>query len=188
MWRCSAVILCLSIIVPGIAVAEQILPRLGKALSSDEVQAADSFIFPDGRGLPTGHGSVAAGEAIYHAQCLACHGAQGRGGLGGELAGGERDLSRHPPDKTIGTYWPYATTLFDFVRRAMPLTAPGSLSDDQVYALTAYLLHLNALLPREAALDPERLAALVMPNAHGFDWIDVTPDGSASHPGLSAEE
>ena len=150
-------------------------PRLGVALSPEAERQADTLIFPDGRGLPLGSGTVAQGRDLYARSCVSCHGSEGRGGIGGELAGGERDLTRPHPDQNLGTYWPYATTLFDFIRRSMPMLAPWSLSDAEVYALCAYLLYLNGLLPEDARVDGENLGSIDMPNRHGFEWIEAVP-------------
>lgn len=149
-------------------------PNLGLALSGTPVTG----IFPNGRGLPAGHGTVDEGRALYAAHCAACHGPAGRGGAGGELAGGDPDLTRDPPDRTIGTYWPYATSLFDFVERAMPMDRPGSLSADEVYAVVAYVLFLNGLLDEHATLGPVLLANLRMPNRDGFVGIDAAWPGA----------
>lgn len=154
-------------------------PALGTTPSAHTLATHDNLVFPDGRGLPPGSGTVAMGRALFARQCVACHGDGGRGGPGGELAGGQPDLTREQPDKTIGTYWPYATTLFDFIRRAMPLNAPWSLDNDQVYALVAYLLDANGIPVPAHTLDAATLAALKMPNRDGFRWIDVTPVGPA---------
>ena len=157
----------------GGAAAE--LPRLGKPAAARALASRDTLVFPDGRGLPPGSGTVAEGRALFSRQCVACHGDAGRGGPGGELAGGNPDLTAPQPDKTIGSYWPHATTLFDFIRRSMPLNAPWSLRDDEVYALVAYLLDLNGIGVGER-LDATALAAVRMPNRDGFRWIDVKPD------------
>ncbi len=150
-------------------------PALGRAASHAELAAAaGDVIWPDGHNLPGGQGSVAEGQKLYAARCIACHGVEGRGGSGGELAGGNPDLRAPQPDQTIGTYWPYATTLFDFVRRAMPFDAPRSLSDSEVYALVAYLLHLNGILAADAILDRAALIAVRMPNAGGFIGIEAS--------------
>jgi cytochrome c len=132
-------------------------------------------LFPDGAVLPAGRCYVAAGEVLFAARCAACHGPAGIGGVAPELAHGRADLTAEWPDKTIGTYWPFATTLFAFVRRAMPLEAPGSLTDDEVYALTAYLLHLNCLVGADAVIDAAVLAAIRMPNRDGFVPVDALP-------------
>ncbi len=150
-------------------------PHLGKPAAARALAGRDTLVFPDGRGLPPGGGTVAEGRALFERQCVACHGEAGRGGPGGELAGGNPDLTAPQPDKTIGSYWPHATTLFDFIRRSMPLNAPWSLRDDEVYALVAYLLDLNGIAVGER-LDAAALAAVRMPNRDGFRWIDVKPD------------
>ena len=154
-------------------------PQLGRVLESHEISALPVTVWPTGRGLPPGEGSVAQGEALFLAQCAACHGPGGVGGTADELSGGQMGLTSEWPDKTIGTYWPYATTVFDFIRRAMPMTAPGSLSADDTYALTAYLLHRNELLPADAILDAASLAAVRMPNREGFDRMWPEPPGQS---------
>jgi len=151
------------------------LPQFGQPASAHALASREALIFPDGRGLPPGSGTVAEGRALFERQCASCHGERGRGGPGGELAGGNPDLTAPQPDRTIGTYWPYATTLFDFIRRAMPLGAPRSLADDEVYALVAYLLDLNGIAVGER-LDAAALAAVRMPNREGFRWLDAQPD------------
>ncbi len=149
-------------------------PRLGEPVTAQDIAAHDTFVSPDGGGLPPGRGSVESGSLLYLSRCVPCHGAQGRGGSGGELAGGSEPLTSDTPDQNIGTYWPFATTLFDFIRRAMPLMAPGSLKPDEVYALTAYLLYENGVIPKDAVLDATALMAVEMPNRDGFIWIDAT--------------
>lgn len=153
-------------------------PRLGQAIDGAAAARLDGTVFPDGRGLPPGRGTVSAGLALYATQCSACHGPGGSGGSGGKLAGGGPLPGSARADKTIGQFWPFATTVFDYLRRAMPLQAPGSLSDDDSYALTAYLLHLNGLLDADAALDAQRLPAIRMPNRDGF--VTAPRDGPRS--------
>ena len=165
-------------ITPGIAFEVGEVPALGEPLEQHERAAKPHFIFPNGAGLPAGHGDVKTGAQLYLQHCLLCHGANGRGGSGEELSGGLADLQRDPPDQTIGTYWPFATTLFDFIRRAMPMHIPGSLSDNQAYALTAYLLFENGILSEDAVLDADALKQVKMPNRDGFIWIDVDSDGN----------
>ncbi|BBL73621.1 c-type cytochrome [Methylomagnum ishizawai] len=145
-------------------------PELGRPATPQEIAAQDINVFPDGSGLPPGQGTVAAGKALYASRCAGCHGPQGVGGSAEELAGGSPPNSPHP-DRTLGAYWPYATTVFDYVRRAMPIDAPRSLDDNQVYAVTAYLLHLNGLLGAQATLDAKTLAAIKMPNRDGFQRV-----------------
>ncbi len=116
----------------------------------------DIDVRPDGQGLPPGHGNVRDGAALYAARCAGCHGARGEGAAAEALAGGQGSLASAKPLRTVGSYWPYATTLFDYVRRAMPFDAPQSLSADETYAVSAYVLHLNGLLPEEAISTPPR--------------------------------
>ncbi len=143
-------------------------PGLGQPATAAEVAALSINVFPDGRGLPDGNGNVTRGADLYQSKCLVCHGAGGLGGSGEPLAGAEMSLTSKWPQKTIGTLWPYATTLFDFIRRSMPMTAPGSLSNDETYALTAYLLYLNGIVADDVVLDKKTLAQVKMPNVDGF--------------------
>ncbi len=146
-------------------------PGLGKPASEELVKAWDLSIFPDGTGLPIGKGSVAEGAEVFKTDCAICHGPAGIGGTAEELSGGEQGLTGEYPDKTIGTYWPYATTLFDFISRSMPLVAPGSLSHDQTYAVTAYLLNVNKIIAEDAVMSNETLHKVEMPNRDGMEWI-----------------
>jgi cytochrome c len=127
---------------------------------------------PDGRGLPQGSGSVLEGKSIYQQQCAACHGENLQGGQGDRLIGGRgtlvNDDPKKAPVKTVESYWPYATTLFDYIKRAMPMTAPGSLTDNQVYALTAYILSEAKIVPEDAIMNAEALPKVEMPNRDGF--------------------
>jgi mono/diheme cytochrome c family protein len=144
---------------------------LGSAARPEEIAARDVDVGPDGQGLPAGSGSAAEGAAIYAQKCASCHGAKGEGIAPAYPAVVGRDpvtenfaFSKDwKAPKTIGNYWPYATTVFDYVRRAMPHAAPGSLTDNEVYALTAWLLAANQVLPADATLDAKSLAAVKMP-------------------------
>ena len=152
-------------------------PELGVPLSADEVAALDYVVLPNGDGLPAGSGTVAAGAELYAQHCLACHGEGGEDGINDRLAGGHGTLDGERPVKTVGSFWPYATTLFDYVRRAMPYQQPGTLSNDEVYALSAYLLHINGIVPATARLDAASLADVEMPNRANFVWV-YAPRGS----------
>jgi len=143
-------------------------PNLGQTASPALIKSWDRDIFPNGHGLPIGSGSAKTGKKIYQKYCQLCHGFEGRGASADELAGAQHSLTDDPPDKIIGTYWPYATTLFDFIRRSMPLTAPGTLSNDEVYAVTAYLLYLNGIIKVDEIMNHKTLAQVKMPNRDGF--------------------
>lgn len=143
-------------------------PGLGQPATAEEVAAMSINVFPDGKGLPEGSGSVLQGALIYQSKCIVCHGTGGLGGSAEPLAGAEMGLTGEWPEKTIGTLWPYATTLFDFTHRSMPMTAPGSLTNSETYALTAYLLYLNDIVAEDVILNKETLMQVKMPNADGF--------------------
>jgi cytochrome c len=143
-------------------------PGLGEPATAAQIESADLSIGPDGAGLPPGSGTPAQGEAIFNTKCLACHGLQGSGTVNDQLVGGKGTLTTTTPVKTIGSYWPYATTVFDYVRRAMPYPAPHSLSDPEVYALTAYLLNLNGVIAKDAVMDAKTLPQVKMPNRGNF--------------------
>jgi mono/diheme cytochrome c family protein len=149
---------------------------LGRTATPAEIAAEDIAIGPDGAGLPAGHGSANEGAAIYKKQCANCHGANGEGmppaypALIGRDPKAEHFVFGKDPKltRTIGNYWPYATTVFDYVRRSMPLTAPGSLSNDEVYAVTAYLLAANQVMPMTTTLDAQSLKQVKMPYVDNF--------------------
>ena len=143
-------------------------PSLGVPATAAEIESADVSIGPDGAGLPPGSGTPAQGEAIFNTKCMACHGPQGSGTVNDQLVGGQGTLTSTAPIKTIGSYWPHATTVFDYVRRAMPYPTPHSLSDQEVYALTAYLLSLNGVIAKDAVMDAKTLPQVHMPNRGNF--------------------
>src|ERR1700684_618310 len=140
----------------------------GRPATPAEIAGWDIDASPDGAGLPPGHGDVRQGEAIFAAKCAACHGAHREGKPMERLVGGHCTLHDKEPEKTVGSFWPYATTLFDFVRRAMPLNAPQSLTPDEVYAVSAYVLFLNGIVAQDTILDAGTLAKIKMPNRDGF--------------------
>lgn len=170
----------LLIVAGGILLAGNICraqgPGLGRPVSEDEIKKVDITVMPDGRGLPPGSGSVAAGAAVYAKNCQSCHGEKGAGKPQDQLTGGLGTLATPKPVKTPASYWPVATTLFDYVRRAMPITAPQSLSNDEVYAVTAYILSIDAIVPADAVMDSKTLPQVKMPNKDGFvSWWPKAP-------------
>ncbi|MGB8417767.1 c-type cytochrome [Paraburkholderia sp.] len=162
-----------SSIAPGGQYAEA-SHDIGTSVTDQDLAAWNIDVAPDGRGLPAGSGDVATGAHLFAAKCAACHGAQGQGGLGDPLIGGQGTLASAKPKRTVGSYWPYATTLFDYIRRAMPYNAPESLSADEVYALSAFLLNQNGIVPANTRLDAASLPRVVMPNHNGF-VVDPRP-------------
>jgi mono/diheme cytochrome c family protein len=147
-------------------------PAFGTAVGAEEIARYDISIPPSGAGLPKGGGSARQGLQVYEQKCMACHGAKGAGKPADVLVGGAGSLASKAPLRTVGSYWPYATTLFDYVRRAMPITNPLSLSDDEVYAVSAYLLFLNGIIGEDAVMNAQTLPQVKMPNRDGFvsDW------------------
>jgi cytochrome c len=147
-------------------------PKLGRPASADDIAKIDISIPPDGKGLPAGSGSVAQGGAIFQQKCAACHGTNGEGTPNGDrLVGGVGSLPSDNPVKTVNSYWPYATTVFDYIRRAMPITNPQSLQNEEVYALTAYILSVDNVVSKDAVLDAASLPKVQMPNRAGFvNW------------------
>jgi len=148
---------------------------IGRSATPAEIAGWNIDIDRYGNNLPPGSGSVSHGREVFDQQCAACHGAKGEGGIGDQLVGGQGSLATPTPVKTVGSYWPYAPTLFDYIRRAMPQNAPQSLSNDDVYAVSAYILNLNGLLPPDATLDAKTLGAIKMPNRRMFVG-DPRPD------------
>lgn len=143
-------------------------PGLGVEISADDLAPWDISIETDGTGLPPGSGDVATGEALYNVHCIACHGEAGAGQPNDRLVGGHGTLADLNQVRTVGSFWPYASTVFDYIRRAMPFNSPQSLSDDEVYALTAYLLQLNGIIDDDDVMNARTLARVRMPNEDGF--------------------
>ena len=156
-------------IVPALADSDS--PNLGKPISESDVKNWDISVLPDGTNLPPGRGTPAEGAKIYAEKCVVCHGESGKGGVmpgAGALVGGPPLTDGIDTAKTIANYYAYSTTLFDWIKRAMPYTAPRSLSDDEVYALVAYILALNKLIGENDAMDAKTLPQVKMPNRDNF--------------------
>ena len=147
-------------------------PGLGVAATAEQIEGWAITILPDGTGLPPGSGTARAGAEVYAGKCLACHGAEGAGGPNDPLVGGHGTLTSEAPVRTVGSYWPHATTLFDYIRRAMPFMQPQSLTSDETYALTAYLLHLNGIIEADEVMNARTLPRVRMPNRDNFVWAD----------------
>ncbi len=143
-------------------------PHFGHPADPALIKAWNISIAPDGTGLPAGHGSVAEGAQIYTQKCVMCHGVNGAGKPADQLTGGIGTLASAHPVKTVASYWPYATTLFDYIRRTMPLTSPRSLTDHETYALAAYILSIDGIVKKNAVLDAKNLPKIKMPNRDGF--------------------
>ncbi len=143
-------------------------PRLGEPANSGRIAAWDILPGRDGSNLPPGHGSVREGQAIFAARCAMCHGEAGAGKPADRLTGGVRSLTTPHPLRTVASYWPYATTLFGYIRAAMPINQPRSLNANEAYALCAYILSVDRIVPGNAVLGAANLAAVKMPNRNGF--------------------
>src|SRR5687767_9863932 len=155
-------------------------PRFGQPVSEADLVAVNIDVrTPDGLGLPPGRGSVAAGKQVYDTKCAYCHGPDAKGGpVFGTMVGGIGSMTKSPRVLTPGSMYPYAPALFDYVRRAMPMDRPQSLTNDEVYAVSAYILNLNGLIPADAVMDARSLTAVQMPNRNAF-LIDDRPDVKA---------
>ncbi|MCG2671469.1 c-type cytochrome [Bradyrhizobium sp. GCM10023182] len=153
----------------------QTLYGIGRPATAAEIAGWNIDVGPDGSNLPAGSGSVSHGREVFVQQCASCHGEKGEGGVGDRLVGGQGTIGTPKPIRTVGSYWPYAPTLFDYIRRAMPQNAPQSLSNEDVYAVSAYILNLNGLVRDDATLDAKSLAAIKMPNRDKFVG-DARPD------------
>jgi cytochrome c len=175
MRNAPAVVIACTWLAPALA---QEGPHLGVPVTPEEIAAWDISVGPDGAGLPPGSGSAAAGAPIYTAKCQACHGEKGAGRPNDQLVGGQGTIATAAPVRTVGSYWPYATTLFDYIRRAMPIVQPQSLTADEVYALTAYLLFLNGVIEETAVMNATTLPAVKMPNRDNFVRVVDLPGPS----------
>lgn len=146
-------------------------PGLGVPATAEEIAGWSISISPDGDNLPAGSGTARQGQSTFTAKCSACHGMNGEGATNDRLVGGMGSLDSESPVKTVGSYWPYATTLFDYIRRAMPFLQPGSLTDEEVYALTAFILELNGIVGMDTVIDSSSLPQVIMPNRDNFVWM-----------------
>ena len=155
-------------IVAGSLASSALAHDFGRTATPEEIKLWDIDVRPDGKGLPKGRGTVGHGKSVYEENCAACHGANGQDGIKDRLVGGQGTLASSKPIKTVGSFWPYATTLFDYIHRAMPYQAPKSLSVDDTYAVVAYILNLNGILPADGKLDKVTLPKIKMPNRDGF--------------------
>ena len=166
MWTRSVIVLVLAGAVP--LAAQSPTYGVGRSATPEEIRALGTAIAPDGGGLPGGSGTVAAGREVFAAQCSRCHGPSGEGGVGPALVGGQGTLRSATPLKTVGSYWPYATTLWDYINRAMPFDQPGLLAPPDVYAAVAYILNINGVIRDDEVIDATSLPKVLMPNRDGF--------------------
>ena len=189
MFMCSVRIASLLVIVLSGSLTAQSQPtsqlfNIGRTPTAEEIAAWDISVTPDGEGLPSGSGTAAEGRNIYNVRCTECHGASGREGPHDILVGGEGTLASDTPLKTVGSFWPYAPTLWDYINRAMPFETPGTMSPDDVYSTVAYVLFLNELVAEDQLLDATTLPLIKMPNRDGF-IPDNRPD--VGHPVISPD-
>src|SRR5881296_4681696 len=148
---------------------------LGRTATDEEIRAWNIDVSPTGEGLPSGQGTVKQGAQVFATKCAMCHGPTGTEGPKDRLVGGQNTLTTPKPIRTIGSYWPYATTLYDYIHRAMPYNTPQSLKPDEVYAVVAWILHRNGIIPEDAVMDATTLPGVQMPNRKGF-LPDSRPD------------
>jgi mono/diheme cytochrome c family protein len=177
VWKRSDVALVLALVWTGaLALAAQSpAVGVGRPATPDEIRALGPAIAPDGGGLPPGSGTVAAGREVFATRCSKCHGEKAQGDVGPALVGGRGTLRTPRPLKTVGSFWPYATTVWDYVNRAMPFDEPGLLKPPDVYAVVAYILNLNGIVASDAVMDAGSLPKVRMPNRDGF-VADPRPD------------
>jgi mono/diheme cytochrome c family protein len=164
------------LLAASVTVAAQ-SPRygVGRPPTAEEIRSVAGAIAPDGTGLPAGSGTVAGGRQVFTEHCARCHGPMGEGEVGPRLAGGQGTLATPRPLKTVGSFWPHATTLWDYINRAMPFDHPGLLSPPEVYAAVAFVLNLNGIIRDDQVIDAASLPKIQMPNRDGF-VADPRPD------------
>jgi cytochrome c len=177
MWRCSAIVFVLLIATLPIRAQSPQSSTLGvgRPATAAEIRDLGTPISPTGDGLPEGSGTVAAGREIFAAQCARCHGPKAQGDVGPTLVGGQGTLATARPLKTVGSFWPYATTVWDYVNRAMPFDKPGLLKPSEVYAVVAFILNINGVIAEGDVMDAKTLPKVKMPNRDGF-VADPRPD------------
>jgi len=171
MWKLSA----MALVFAAAMAAQSTRYGVGQPATVEQIRNLGASIAPDGGGLPEGSGTVSAGRTVYAAKCSSCHGEKGQGGIGPPMVGGQGTLATAKPFKTVGSYWPYATTLWDYINRAMPFNQPGLLKPPEVYALVAYILNLNEIIGNNQTMDANSLPKVKMPNRDGF-VADPRPD------------
>jgi cytochrome c len=175
MNRLSLIALCAMSTVTA-AIAQTPRYNIGKVATAEEIRARDITVVPDGSGLPVGKGTVTQGRTLYQALCASCHGDRGEGvAKYPPLAGGQGTLTSKNPKLTVGSYWPYATTVWDYIRRTMPYQRPGTLTAEETYSLTAFVLYMNGIVDEKSRLDEKTLPQIRMPNRDGF-VPDPRPD------------
>ena len=163
--------------IPNFIIAEERKFNLGKIATKTEIAGWDIDVRPDGLGAPLGSGSAIKGEEVYAEQCASCHGDFGEGlDRWPELVGGEDSLDTYDPVKTTGSYWPYASTMYDYIYRAMPFGVAQSLSHDETYQVVAYLLYMNEIIDEDFVLNDKNIGKIKMPNVEGFLMPDPRPD------------
>lgn len=172
-----ALIAAIALAGPASAFAQSPTYGVGRPPTLEEVRALGFAIPPSGAGLPPGSGTVATGREVFANQCARCHGPNGEGDVGARLTGGQGTLATSKPLKTVGSFWPHATTLWDYINRAMPFDKPGLLEPSEVYAVVAYVLHLNGIIADDRVMDARSVPAVRMPNRDGF-VPDARPDVS----------
>jgi S-disulfanyl-L-cysteine oxidoreductase SoxD len=184
--RARSLVVAAGVVAGATVFAQSPTFGVGRAPRPDELKTIDIEVMPDGRGLLPGSGTAAAGKATYTSRCETCHGPTGKEGPQDILAGGQGSLATAKPQKTVGSYWPYATTLWDYIHRAMPFEHPGTMTVDEVYGATAYVLFLNGIVAEQDVLDQTTLPQVKMPNRSGFT-SDPRPDVGTKPKGSKEE-
>ena len=166
--KASLLVPMMALLSSAWAMAQSPTYKVGRAPTEEELRAWDNVVGADGKELPPGSGTAKDGAKVYAARCSFCHGATATEGPAPRLVGGVDSLSTRSPEPTLGSYWPFATAVWDYINRSMPRDAEGSLAPDQVYAVTAFLLYKNGILKESDVLDAKTLPKVQMPNRSGF--------------------